>query len=280
MNISKVYLITFSPTRTSYNVGKTIADGLGGSECVVIDLTLPAGLPAEVVEIEKEALAVLTVPVYGGHLPKLAVERLQQLRGNGTPAVVAVVYGNRAYEKALVELDALAGALGFKVIAGGTFVGEHSYSTSQYPIAQGRPDADDLEYARLFGCKVRTKVGEAADLEHLYGVDVRRIQRPHQPFFKLLKFARGVMKMRKSPVPAPRTPDTDAARCNHCGLCAKLCPTGAIVAGDELHTDASKCIKCCACVKGCKQGARTLNTPFAPLIHDCFPRQKENRIIV
>ena len=73
------------------------------------------------------------------------------------PVVLVVVYGNRAYEKALVELDAFASTkLGFKVIAGATFVGEHSYSTVRnirwHP---GRPDADDLEYAKLFGEKIR-----------------------------------------------------------------------------------------------------------------------------
>ena len=51
----------------------------------------------------------------------LALERMKELRADGAPAVVEVVYGNRAYEKALVELDAFVTKLGFKVIAGATF---------------------------------------------------------------------------------------------------------------------------------------------------------------
>lgn len=69
----------------------------------------------------------------------LALERMKDLRADGTPVVIVVVYGNRAYEKALVELDAFVSGLGFKVIAGGTFVGEHSYSSDRYPIAAGVP---------------------------------------------------------------------------------------------------------------------------------------------
>ena len=94
--------------------------------------------------------------------------------------MLVVVYGNRAYEKALIELDAFASAQGFKVIAGATFVGEHSYSTEQNPIAPGRPDANDLQYAEEFGAKIRTKINAAVDMEHLYPVDVNRIQRPRR----------------------------------------------------------------------------------------------------
>ncbi len=34
-----------------------------------------------------------------------AVERLRTVKGRGTPALLVAVYGNRAYEDALVELD-------------------------------------------------------------------------------------------------------------------------------------------------------------------------------
>lgn len=40
-------------------------------------------------------------------------------------------------------------------------------------------------------------------MEHLYPVDVNRIQRPRQPFLPLFKFLRRVIKLRKSGVPLP-----------------------------------------------------------------------------
>lgn len=277
MNIYAVHLITFSPTRTSKQVGEAIVRGTGFSEVTNTDLTLH---PAGRLEVPENTLAVIAVPVYGGRVAPLALERMKDIRTSGAPAVLVVVYGNRAYEKALVELDAFASERGFKVIAGATFVGEHSYSTEQNPVAVGRPDADDLQFAETFGVKIRTKIEAAADMDRLYAVDVNRIQRPRQAFFPLFRFLRKVVKLRKSGVPMPRIPETDAERCNHCGYCAAHCPSGAIGKGDECNTDVEKCIRCCACVKGCPQKARTFDTPFAALLADCFKRQKEDRIIL
>lgn len=74
------------------------------------------------------------------------------------------------------------------MIAGATFVGEHSYSTDKNPIAVGRPDADDLRFAENFGAKIRTKIETAAGMDRLYTVDVNRIQRPHQAFSRYSAF--------------------------------------------------------------------------------------------
>lgn len=276
MDINGVHLIYFSPTYTSKQVGEAIVRGTGLTNAGITDLTLSA---AEV-DVPAETLAVIAVPVYGGRVAPLALERLQGVRASGAPVVLVVVYGNRAYEKALVELDGFASAQGFKVIAGGTFIGEHSYSTADNPVAQGRPDEVDLKYAEEFGMKLRNKIDAAQDMEHLYPVDVNRIQRPRQPFLPLFKFLRRVIKLRKSGVPMPRTPKVDAALCTHCGVCASHCPSGAIIKGDECNTLAEKCIKCCACVKRCPFKARTYDTPFAALLSDCFARQKEARIII
>ena len=250
--------------------------GTGLTNVVTTNLTLHT---AEV-DIPENTLTVIAVPVYGGKVAPLAMERLQGIRASGSPVVLVVVYGNRAYEKALIELDAFASAQGFKVIAGATFVGEHSYSTEQNPIAPGRPDANDLQYAEEFGAKIQTKINAAVDMEHLYPVDVNRIQRPRQPFLPLFKFLRRVIKLRKSGVPLLRVPEVNAELCTHCGVCAVHCPSGAILKGDECNTIAEKCIKCCACVKGCSFKARTYDTPFASLLSDCFVRQKEDRIIL
>ncbi|MBQ8502601.1 MAG: 4Fe-4S binding protein [Bacteroides sp.] len=278
MKIEKIKLITFSPTHTSKQVGEAIVQGTGILTTETVDLTLAT--PVGEIVVDADELAVITVPVYGGHVAPLAMKRLESIHSEGAPAVLVAVYGNRAYEKALTELDAFVRVRGLKVIAGATFIGEHSYSSKQHPIAVGRPDAADLAYAEEFGNKVAVKIADAPDYEHLYGVAVANIRRPKQPIWPMLKFIRQVMKWRKHPVPMPRTPKADAQLCKQCGLCARHCPTGAIRPGDECNTIAEICIKCCACVKVCPHKARTFDTPFAPLLSANFSRRKEPQIII
>ncbi len=276
--INEVYLIYFSPTHTSRQIAEAIVRGTGVEKVVTVDITRQD--VGEVV-IPESALAVVAVPVYGGHVAPLAMARLQGIRGLDAPAALVAVYGNRAYEKALVELDAFAGSRGLKVVAGATFVGEHSYSTDKCPVAAGRPDRDDLAYAEDFGRKIADKLLAAGSADALCQVDVRAIRRPGQPVLPLLRFLWKVIRLRRSGVALPRAPRVnDESACTHCGLCVRSCPVGAIVKGDELHTDQTKCIKCCACVKACNRKARVYDTPFAALLSDCFKERKQPQTIL
>jgi len=279
MKINKIHLIYFSPTHTSKQVGEAIVHGVDDNSLETIDLN---NEPEEgSLVFPGDELVCIAVPVYAGHVAALALKRLESLQGTDTPAVLVVTYGNRAYEKALLELNAFVEMRGFKVIAGGTFIGEHSYSSVKNPIAVGRPNADDLLYATEFGQKIKAKILAAETSENLYGVDVRNIQRPKQPFFPLFRFLHKLMKLRKNGTVFPAAPwVVDVEACVHCGFCANVCPSGAIVRGNELETDLEKCIRCCACVKSCKSHARIYDTPLAPLLSQCFVKQKKPQVII
>ena len=105
MKISVVHTIFFSPTHTSLKIADAIAEGMGTCEHKELDITYEK--PVKNILIE-EGVAVISVPVYGGRVAETAVERLRSIRGNNIPAVVAVVYGNRDYEDALIELRDIA----------------------------------------------------------------------------------------------------------------------------------------------------------------------------
>ena len=51
-----------------------------------------------------------------------------RLQAHNTPAVCVVVYGNRAYDDALLELKDILTERGCRPIAGAAFIGEHSFS--------------------------------------------------------------------------------------------------------------------------------------------------------
>lgn len=276
MEFSKAYLVYFSPTSTSKRVATAIVHGTGLD---VSEINLTYDTPDNLF-IPSDALTIVAVPVYGGKVAPLAMERLRKVKSEGSPAVLAVVYGNRAYEKALMELDMYAVKNGFNVIAGATFIGEHSYSTGAYPISEGRPNADDLAFATDFGKQIIAKIKEAEEPDSLKLIDVRSIQKPKQPFIPLFQFMRQIIKLRRSGVPLPKTPLTDADACIHCGICVKVCPNSAIKLGNEQETYAEKCIKCCACVKKCPQNARDMNTPMASLLSTYFRKQKAPQTLV
>lgn len=259
---------TVTGTGADAGTGKA-GDGSTVKAFTTIDLTHAAG---KAVVLPAQAVAVFAVPVYGGCVAPAALERLREIRGLGTPAVVLAVYGNRAFGKAVAQLAAVVAERGFVPVAAGAFVGEHSYSTPGTPIAAGRPDAQDLAEAAAFG----TRIGEKLAHGERMPIDAAKLREPHTPLLSKLRFIRFVLgyRRRQKRNPVVLLPAGDAARCTQCGRCVALCPTQAIARGDELHTDPARCIRCCACVKGCSFGARTFETPFAAALSRNFARRK------
>ena len=110
----KCYQFVFSPTGGT----KRVADALTQSwpQPESIDLSAPDAREAVPV-CEADGLALIAMPSFGGVAPRLALERLASIRGNGARCVIAAVYGNRAYEDTLVQMADYAEKAGFRVIA-------------------------------------------------------------------------------------------------------------------------------------------------------------------
>ena len=135
MQIKSIQPVYFSPTHTSAKIVTTIAEGMNIIVNKEIDLTYPS---TNQKTLPSDTLAIIGVPTYAGRVAPTALERLQKIKGDNTPAIIVVLYGNRDYEDALLELRNTAKQLGFVPIAGGAFIGEHSYSTEEFPR---QPDA-------------------------------------------------------------------------------------------------------------------------------------------
>ena len=85
----------------------------------------------------------------------MAAEKLRTLNGKGKKAVAVAVYGNRAYEDALLELKDILEECGFEVTAAAALVAQHSMVPE---VGAGRPDEEDQKEILELGRKVREKL--------------------------------------------------------------------------------------------------------------------------
>lgn len=120
----KVHELCFSPTGGTQKVAEILTNALA-DEVVRVDLT-DSKADFGAIALGQEDIAVIAVPSYAGRVPAPAVQRLSAVHGNGARAVLVCVYGNRAYEDTLVELQDTAKQAGFRVIGAVAAVAEHS----------------------------------------------------------------------------------------------------------------------------------------------------------
>lgn len=241
----RVNAMYFSATGTTEKVVNAIATSLAGTlggEAAItqIDFTLPA-VRREAVSFSEEDLVVVGVPVYAGRVPNVLLDYLNALSGQGAWVVPVVLYGNRNYDDALIELTDILGDRGFQVVAGGAFVGEHSFSTI---LAQGRPDADDMRLIHQFADKIAAKVMQEGPMNPV----VVKGNRPYRAYYRPQNSEGVLVNIRKV------TPKTNG-ECTDCKLCVSVCPMGSIDY-DDVSLLKGICIKCGACIKICPAQAK------------------------
>ncbi len=237
----------FSPTGGTKKAGESFCRGIA-EHVRSVDLCLRAKARQP-----QSSLAVFAVPVYGGRIPTLAAEKLHQLDGNGISAVTLAVYGNRAYEDALLELNQLLEKQGFQIAASAALLAQHSIVPE---AGAGRPDEKDQAQTHAFAQKV---------LEKLKNGIAHPVNVPGNFPYK--------DGMKKS------APPLSLSSCSQCGTCATACPAGAVkMTKHTVQTDPQACILCMACIKACPQQARILPPPMQQVLNEKLaPFTKDRR---
>jgi ferredoxin len=261
MKIQSMKLVYFSPTGTTKAIIQAIARGINHDIVERIDITRPAARKQQLQTLENDLL-VVGVPVYMGRVPALLMEWLHSIKAHKTPAVCVVVYGNRVYDDALLELKDILTEHGCLPIACAAFIGEHSFSSSETPTAEGRPDASDLNHAELFGCNIYEKLSSFASADNIQGIKIPG-NFPYGGITNL--WSVDFIEI--------------SNECRQCGICAEGCPVGAIDLGNSSVIDKEKCITCCSCIKNCPQKARTMKPGLvkdaAIRLHTLYKERKE-----
>lgn len=235
----------FSATGTTQKVVTGIANKLSekiNKKTAVdnIDFTLPQARKAAI-SFTTEDIVIVGVPVIAGRVPNVLLKYLNTIAGNGALAIAVVVYGNRHYDDALIELKDILELNDFKVIAGGAFIGEHSFSRT---LGQNRPDEQDMAIASDFAGQIYKKI---ASRDEIITVVVKG-NKPYRDYYRPKDKNGNPVDIRKL---VPKT-NSD---CTDCKLCVNSCPMGSIDAEDVSRL-IGICIKCCACIKKCPAGAK------------------------
>ncbi len=226
----KIHQITFSPTGGTRRVCKYICEGID-TRPLVTDLCMKEGqiiLP----EIHEGDLVIIAMPVFAGRVSALAVDRLKRIQSNHAKCAVVAVYGNRAYDDALLEMQDVVTEMGFHVVAAVSAVAEHSIARV---YAAGRPDAEDRKELAAFGAAIINKV-EGTDAYKPLSLPGNRPYRAGNT----------------GPFP------TADERCTDCGTCQELCPADAIPADNLRSVNKEACISCMRCLSVCPTKARNI----------------------
>ncbi len=247
MKLEKIWAVYFSGTGTTRRTVERIAGGIASQlnlPAESVDFSRPA-VRQETLGFGEKDLVVFGTPVYAGRVPNVLLPFLRErIVGGGALAVPVVLFGNRNYDDALIELRNILAADGMHPIAAGAFVGEHSFSRV---LGADRPNAEDEALMDEFAARV-AELAAGLDAAPVKSVAVRG-QEPLRPYYTPRDRAGNPINILKV------KPKTDLSRCGGCGLCADLCPMGSIDPAD-VSAVRGICIKCCACVKGCPTGAK------------------------
>ncbi|MBO5339540.1 MAG: EFR1 family ferrodoxin [Oscillospiraceae bacterium] len=273
--ISQVWAVYFTGTgntkKTVQQVAKAAAAKLG-CECKDYDFSLPKVREQELAFAPTD-LVVIGTPVYAGRVPNVLLPYLTgKITGNGALAIPVVTYGNRNFDDGLMELRNIMHSNGLHPVAGGAFVGEHSFSVT---LGAGRPDTADMSLAAQLGEQAADKIlSLSAVPAQPVAVEGEDPIRPYYTPRDRNGTPINILKVK---------PKTDTDKCINCGLCARICTMGSIDP-QNVASVTGICIKCCACVKRCPKGAKYYDDEgylyHQHELEDVYARPAESKIFL
>ena len=248
------FQLIFSPTGGTERVAKALTETW--PEVQTIDLSAQ-NFTAPAIPFSADDLVLIAMPAFEAMAPQPALDRLALLQGNGARCALVAVYGNRAVDNTLAQMEDYARNAGFQPIATVSAVAAHSLLPE---FAAGRPDDADCQQLAAFGKQILEKFTSGSDTC------------PPIPGEHHCKAKRAGL------IP------TVNANCTSCGLCARECPVGAISYDNFTVTDPSRCITCMRCVSRCPVHARSVDAAIVAQVTDflrarCSDR-KENELLL
>ncbi len=248
-----VTMITFSQTGNTRKVAEAMSTALSRAGHSVHHVSLENAVPEDGVRGD---LLGVGAPCFSSQAPTPVKKFLQTLPPlNGRQAFVFATSGG-APGRTLYDMTCLLKEKGADVVGGFLARGELYYPApclvGRFP---GRPDADDLERARLFAVSLAEHVSAGATGP--FAGSRPDALKPGKGLYDFVALTSGDSLMRLL-MPEPKH---DQAKCDQCEWCAGECPTDNITMHPYPFLGV-QCIRCYRCSTGCPQEAYEVDWRF------------------
>ena len=205
MNIKKIHLAYYSATFSTRRIVREIAAHFQNP---VKEYDITSEVLKDEVSLGSDGdLLIVGVPSYAGRVPEMAVRSLRRFLGNNT------------YDDTLIELKDLMESHGFKLLSAAAVIAQHSIFPE---VAEGRPDADDMEKLHDFASKSRELLIQIPKMSAVS----RLMVKGNRPY--------------RDTKPIPLHPEGCKGKCTSCHACVKMCPADAITMEEPYKTNEKK----------------------------------------
>ena len=254
-----LYNIYYSPTGGTKKASCMIASGFN-TETKNINL-IDKSVDLSTLSITDKDILIISAPCFGGVAPAPCIDKLKALKGNNAKTICVAVYGNRATDDQLLQMQDTLKECGCTVIAGIEALAEHSLARN---VAKGRPNKEDEQVLISFSKKIEEIIKNDSYNKDL----VLPGNKPYKEFHG-------------SGTKPVLSPDN---KCIQCRTCVVNCPVDAINEKTPWETDYDKCISCMHCVSLCPTGAR-ITDPIKSKgteekLMEMAPEAKKNKLFI
>ncbi|TFF98211.1 MAG: 4Fe-4S dicluster domain-containing protein [Promethearchaeota archaeon] len=239
--IIQILMIIFSATNNTQKIGQEIKKQLEelGAKITIYNIA-NRETRTKALKINNYDGIIFGFPIYAWRSPKPVRAWISKLSGENELCAMFFTYGGIQVGVAHYDTKRLLEQQGLRVIASAEFVSKHTYNLGGWDLNVDRPNKVDLDVAREYARLI---------LNRFTGEDqsISKIPNPHIS-------KRILDKVKLSVDLGIKTPKFDEEKCNSCGICENICPTGAINY-ERKKIDRKKCIKCYRCIHHCPENA-------------------------
>lgn len=263
-----LHLIYFSPNGTTKKTVRKISEGFKNVDIIEHDLLLSENRKRQY-NFSKNDVVILGMPSAGMLYGKVH-EVFNCLKGDNTPTVGVILYGNGYYGKALQEMKKKAEDKGFVITAMGAFIGQHALDAN---IATGRPDSKDQQIQLSFGRDIYNKITNREDIKLISKVKTGWGSTLGDNAIITARYILPGEYKLTSGMKSKIIKDT----CISCRKCEGNCPVDAIDISKKKF-DYSKCIGCNGCINGCPINSIISTSKIMQYVMKRFKRNSRNRL--